>query len=147
MFKPPEDRINEGSVRMRLQQGRETGNVDRSDDLEKMWIVGEGVDGVLFGGDFDATRVGGPNGIWLWLESYRLGVRHAITELSRFTARQNARIGIKRLNGKLIAAKLLERGAIAVVLLLCPLCRGLAIDLAILLPAREQDPADNDDRD
>ena len=91
--------------------------------------------------------MGGPNGIWLWLESHRLGVRHAITELSRFTARQNARIGIKRLNGKLIAAKLLERGAIAVVLLLCPLCRGLAIDLAILLLAREQDPADNDDRD
>jgi hypothetical protein len=46
MHKPPEDRIDEGSIRMALQERGEAGNVNRGDDFEKVWIVRESVNSV-----------------------------------------------------------------------------------------------------
>jgi len=95
----------------------------------------EGVHRVFFGGDLHATRVRRPDGVRLRLQSHCFGVRYAVAELSGFAAGEDAWIGIESLNGELFATELVERGAIAFVLLLRPLLRGLAINLAVLLPA------------
>src|ERR1700730_917705 len=108
---------------------------------------GEGVGGVLCGRDVDAAGVGGPDRTRLRLELDGLGIGNAVAELGFLAAVDGAGNGVEGLNGQLFAAKLVEGGAIIFKLRLGPLLRDFSFDLAIFLPAGEEDPGDNESSD
>ena len=103
---------------------------------------GEGVGGGFGGGVVDATRVGGPDGIGLRLELDGFGVGNAVAELDGFAAANLAGRGVEILNGQLLAAHLLEGGAVLLALLLGALFAGAMFEDAVLPPAGEENPDD-----
>jgi hypothetical protein len=100
----------------------------------------QGIGGVFFGRDRHAAVVRGPNRVVLRLELHGLGVGHAITELHCLAAVDNSWTGVESLDGQFLPAKLIDGLTVRVKLLLRSLFQRAALELAIFLPAREEDP-------
>ena len=107
----------------------------------------KGVRGGFGRGDVEAAGVGWPNRIGLRLERDGFGVGDAVAKLNGLAAVNLARSGVETLNGEILAAHLLERGAILFALLGGAGFPGTIFDGAVLPPAGKENPANNEDGD
>lgn len=105
---------------------------------------GERVRGCLCRRVVNATGVRRPDGIGLRLELDGFGVGHAVAELDRLTAASLAGSGVKGLDRQFLAAHLFESGAILLALLFGRRFSGAIFDGAVLPPAGEENP-ENDE--
>ena len=91
--------------------------------------------------------MGRPDRIGLRFEGDGLGVGDAVAELGALSAPDGAGVGIKILNGEVLAAELLEGEAICLVLLARFFCGGAALDYAVVVPSRKLDQGDHESDD
>src|SRR5438046_4196298 len=107
--------------------------------------VGDGqrVSGCFGGSYVDAAEIRGPDGTGLRLELDGLGVGHAVAQLDGFTAANDPGDGVETLDGEFLAAKMLQGEAILLPLLLGLRFPGAPFDVAIFLPARNEDEANH----
>lgn len=105
----------------------------------------ERVRGGLSGRHVHAAGVGRPNGIGLRLKPDGFCIGHPVAELEEFPPPNFTGRGVKGLDGKLLAAHVLERRPVILALLFGTLLSGAVFKRAVLPPAGEKD-RDNDER-
>jgi len=104
---------------------------------------GNGVSGCFGGTYVYAAGIRGPDGEGRRVERDLLSVGYAITKLGGLTATDGG-IALKRLDGELRAAHLLDGFLILFVLFLCGRVASALFDVAIFVPAGKNNPADVD---
>lgn len=106
---------------------------------------GECVRGGSGGRVVDAPGVGRPDGVGLRLKLDRFGVGDAVAELDRLATTNFAGHGVEGLDRQFLAAHLFECGAIVSALFFGCRFSGAIFDGAVLPPASEENPEDDQD--
>src|SRR5579864_2273640 len=100
----------------------------------------ERVSGGFGGRNIHTAGVGRPDWIGLRLELDRFGVGHAVAELDGLAATNLSGKGVKGLDGELLAAHLVEGGAVILTLFFCGGLSGAILEGAVLPPAGKENP-------